>query len=371
MLIGIPKEIKDNEARVALSPLGIKDLTSLGNKIYVTKNAGINIGYSDEDYIKAGAIITENNQHTYASAELIVKVKEPQLEEIELLKKDQIIFSYLHLAAEKNLTLALLKKQIIAIAYETITENNNLPLLQPMSEVAGRLSVQCGALALQKNFGGKGILLGGVSGVEPGKVTIIGGGTAGTNAAYIANGMGADVTIIEKSLIRIKELHNIFNNHVKILSANQQTIEKYVTDTDLLIGAVLVPGTKAPKIITKETVYKMKPGSVIVDISIDQGGCIATSKPTTHSNPIYEDHGILHYCVTNIPAIAAKTATRALENATLPYIIALSTKGYKKSLQENKGFLAGLNIFYDTITYKSVADAFSLDYTASEQILSI
>lgn len=365
MLIAIPKEIKDNEARAALSPHGVRELSNLGHKLYVEHNAGSAIGYFDQDYIDSGATIVQDNKEIFANAELIVKVKEPQLSEVGLFRENQILFSYLHLAAEEKLTLELLKKQIIAISYETVRDfNGNLPLLQPMSEVAGRLSTQCGAFALQKNHGGKGLLLGGVSGVAPAKVTILGGGAVGTNAAFIAVGMGADVTIIDKSLNRIRELNDIFDNRVNVLYATDDTIEKHVVDSDLLIGAILVPGAKAPKIVTKEMIYKMQVGSVVVDVAIDQGGCIETSMPTTHSDPIYNEKGILHYCVTNMPAAAARTATRALENATLPYIISLANKGYKQSFQEDPGFLEGLNIFRDNIVFEPVAKSLGLDFVS-------
>ena len=363
MLIGIPKEIKNHEARVALSPQGVAELNHLGHKIYISKDAGAKIGYSDELYEKAGAKILPKNKDIYAASELIAKVKEPQAEEVDLFQKGQILFSYLHLAAEKELTLALLKKDIMAIAYETVLDqDNNLPLLQPMSEVAGRLSVQSGAFALQKNNGGKGLLLGGVAGVEPAKVTIIGGGVAGTNAALIACGMGAEVTILDKSLKRIRQLDNIFTNQAKIIYASRETIEKNVINADLVIGAVLIPGAQAPKIITKQMVEQMSYGSVIVDISIDQGGCSETSKPTTHSDPLYNISDILHYCVTNIPAAAAKTATRALENATLPYITQLANHGYKQAFLADSNFAQGLNICGDKITHQSIAQCFSLPF---------
>jgi alanine dehydrogenase len=369
MLIGIPKEIKDNEARVALSPQGVAELCYLGHELYVTKNSGMEIGYSDELYKKSGAKIVTNNEELYKKSDLIVKVKEPQANEVNLFKKGQILFSYLHLAAEEQLTLDLLKQDIIAISYETVSDKyNNLPLLQPMSEVAGRLSVQSGAFALQKNNGGKGLLLGGVAGVAPAKVTIIGGGVSGTNAAFIASGMGADVTILDKSLYRIRELDNIFANQVKVVYASREAIENHVVTADLVIGAVLVPGAKAPKIISKKMVNNMSYGSVIVDISIDQGGCSETSRPTTHTDPLYKVSDISHYCVTNIPAAAAKTATRALENATLPYIIELANKGYKQALSDDVNFANGLNIFRDKVTYKSVADSLSLPFYSPQNL---
>jgi alanine dehydrogenase len=369
MLIGIPMEIKDNEARVALSPLGAKELVKQGHEVLIETGAGWKVGFTDEAYVTAGAKIAASQRETYKQAEMIVKVKEPQPSEIELFQKDQILFSYLHLAAEKELTHALLKKDIVGISYETVECNRGtLPLLTPMSEVAGRLSTQAGAFALQKNNDGQGLLLGGVTGVEPAKVVVIGGGIVGTNAAFIASGMGAEVTILDKSLNRIRELDNIFAGKTSNLYAAQDTLEKKLIDADLVIGAVLIPGAAAPKIVSREMIKSMKDGAVIVDVAIDQGGCFETSKPTSHSNPTYIVDGVIHYCVTNMPAAAAKTASRALENATLPYISKLANLGYKQAFKQDKGFEKGLNVYYDKITYKTIADEFGLEYLDPKDI---
>ncbi len=370
MLIGIPKEIKDNETRVAISPSGAKELIASGNQVILERMAGDAIGFTDEMYEKAGVKIVFTKDEVYQAADMIVKVKEPQAIEVDMLKKDQILFSYLHLAAEKELTKRLLKRGVIAISYETVEDKGTLALLTPMSEVAGRVATQAGAYSLQKNVGGKGVLLGGVSGVEPAKVVIIGGGVVGANAATIASGMGAIVTILDKSLSKIRKLKNVFGNNVQVLYSSKDVLEKSIAEADLVIGAILVPGAKSPKVITKKMIKSMNKGSVIVDVSIDQGGCFETSKPTTHSNPIYVVNDVIHYCVTNMPAVAAKTASRALENATIPYILKLAKDGYKKALLSDKGFLKGLNIYYDKVTYKAVSDAFNMHYSEPTSIFS-
>ena len=358
MLIGVPKEIKDHEYRSASTPSGVRELTSAGHQILVQKNLGEGIGFSDEDYRQAGAKIAGSAEEVYEKAQMILKVKEPQKSECDLIRKEQIIFSYLHLAAEPNLTKLLMKAGCRAIAFETVTANDkSLPLLAPMSEVAGKLSIQAGARALEKAQGGRGVLLGGVPGVERAKVVIIGGGVSGTNAAKVAIGMGAEVVILDKSLARIRYLCDIFGNSANVIYASIENIEKNVIDADLVIGAVLIPGASAPKVVSKKIVKEMKKGSVMVDISIDQGGCFETSRPTSHSNPTYEVDGVIHYCVTNMPGAVARTSTQALENSTLPFTLAIANKGFNKALRDDKNLMAGLNVFDGMITYRAVAEA--------------
>jgi alanine dehydrogenase len=363
MFIGIPKEIKDHEYRVGATPSGVRELVNAGHKVLVQKDAGAGIDFTDEQYIAAGAQIAADAKEVYAKAEMILKVKEPQKSECEIIRKDQIIFSYLHLAAEPHLTEMLIKSGCVAIAFETVTAaDRSLPLLAPMSEVAGKLSIQAGARALEKSQGGRGVLLGGVPGVSRAKVTILGGGVSGTNAAKVAVGMGAEVVILDKSLPRIRYLCDIFGNSATVLYASLENIEKNAVDSDVVVGAVLIPGAAAPKLISAETVKRMKKGSVMVDISIDQGGCFETSKPTSHSNPIYVQDGVVHYCVTNMPGAVARTSTQALENSTLPFTLALANKGYKKALQDDAHLLAGLNVIDGKVTYKAVADALGHSY---------
>ncbi len=370
MKIGIPKEIKNNEARVALTPAGVMELAPYKHEIFVEKDAGLAIGFSDTDYEKAGAKIINLAAELYAIAEMIVKVKEPQTAECSLIREGQIIFSYLHLAAEPKLTAALLKSKAVAIAFETVeAKDPQLPLLAPMSEVAGRISIQAGAFAMQKNNGGQGILLGGVTGVAPAEVLIIGGGVVGTNAAKIAIGMGANVTILDKSLPRIRELEYIFQGRANAVYASNDNVRNYALKADLLVGAVLIPGKSAPKIITREIVKNMKKGSVIVDVAIDQGGCCETSKPTTHSEPTYIEEGVIHYCVTNMPAAVARTSTLALQNATLPYIIKLVEKGWKKALQEDALFAKGLSACHGKLTCSGVAASLNLPHTPIVEVL--
>ncbi|MFT7086895.1 MAG: alanine dehydrogenase [Rickettsiales bacterium] len=364
MLIGIPKEIKNHEYRTAATPAGVREMVAKNHQVLVEKSAGEAIGFSDNQYVDAGAKIAANAKAVYDAAELILKVKEPQEMECEMIKKEQIIFSYLHLAAEAKLTELLIKSGARAIAFETVSAaDNSLPLLAPMSEVAGKLSVQAGAKALEKASGGMGILLGGVPGVAPAKVVILGGGVAGLNAAKIAVGMGAQVVILDKYLPRIRYLCDIFGNAATILYASIENVENSVLEADLVIGAVLVTGASAPKLVTKEMVKKMKSGSVIVDISIDQGGCFETSKPTSHSNPTYVIDDVVHYCVTNMPGAVARTSTLALENATLPFTLELANKGFFKALQENPHLKAGLNVFDGKVTYKAVADALGYEFS--------
>ena len=369
MIIGVLKEIKDSEKRVALSPIATAELVNAGHEVLIEQNAGLEVGYSNANYQETGAQIVQDAQDLFAKAELIVKVKEPQPEEIEQFRAGQILFSYLHLAAEEKLTKSLLKKNIIAIAYETVTDQaNNLVLLKPMSEVAGRIAAQVGALTLQNNNFGKGILLGGVTGVPAANVLILGGGIVGANAAEVASGMGANVVILDKSLKRIEELNNRFGLNIRSYYSNKQLLAHYVQNADLIIGAVLVAGAKAPKIVSRELIKTMSPGSVIVDVAIDQGGCFATSKATTHSNPTYMVDGVVHYCVTNMPAAVAKTAAQALENAIMPYILQLANLGYKNAFKLDAGFLSGLNIYKDKITIAAVADQFNLPYVNSANL---
>jgi alanine dehydrogenase len=358
MLIGIPKEIKNHEYRVGATPAGVREMVSFGHKVIVEENAGAAIDFTNEQYIKAGAAIATKASDVYKNSEMILKVKEPQKVECTMIKKGQIIFSYLHLAAEAELTKMLIKSKSVAIAFETVSAiDNSLPLLAPMSEVAGKLSVQAGAKALEKASGGRGVLLGGVPGVAPAKVVILGGGVAGTNAAKIAIGMGANVVILDKSLNRIRYLCDIFGGLVNVLYASIENIESHIISADLVIGAVLIPGASAPKLVTKKMVKKMKAGSVMVDISIDQGGCFETSKPTSHSAPTYTVDNVVHYCVTNMPGAVARTSTQALENATLPFTLALANKGYRQALEDDTHLKNGLNVIDGKVSYKAVADA--------------
>jgi alanine dehydrogenase len=361
MIIGIPKEIKNHEYRVGATPAGVAELVKSGHKVLVEKSAGLAIDFTDEQYQNAGALILDSAVEIYQQSQMILKVKEPQKSECQLIKKEQIIFSYLHLAAEPQLTQILINSGCHAIAFETVTANDgSLPLLAPMSEVAGKLAIQAGARALEKSQNGRGVLLGGVPGVARGKVVVIGGGVAGTNSAKVAIGMGAEVTILDKSLSRIRYLSDIFGNTASILYASTQNIEKSIIEADLVIGAVLVPGATAPKVVSHQMIKKMKKGSAIVDISIDQGGCFETSKPTSHSEPTFLVDDVVHYCVTNMPGAVARTSTQALENSTLPFTLAIANKGYQKALLQDKNLLNGLNIHDGKITHPEVAKA--LDY---------
>jgi alanine dehydrogenase len=356
MKIGVPTEIKSDEYRVGLTPGGARELVHHGHRVFIQSGAGNGIGFADHDYEHAGAEISESAEDLFNAAEIIVKVKEPQLSEIMRLRSEQVLFTYLHLAADKIQAENLMKSGAICIAYETVTdEQGGLPLLSPMSEVAGRMSIQVGAHCLEKHRGGKGILLGGVAGVPSAKVVILGGGVAGTNAASIAVGMKANVTVIDKSLRRLKELDLQFGSRVQALYATVDTIEYSVIEADLVIGAVLVPGAAAPKLVTRDVVQRMKPGSVMVDISIDQGGCFETSRPTSHAAPTYIEENVVHYCVTNMPGAVARTSTYALNNATLPYLVALADKGWKKALADDSHLCKGLNVCAGHVTHAAVA----------------
>lgn len=360
MIIGIPKEIKDNEFRVSTTPAGVKALTDAGHTVYIEKDAGIGSSITNEEYIKAGAKILNSVEKIWDLSEMIVKVKEPIKTEYKFLKKGQILFTYLHLAASLPCTQALLKSKVSAIAYETVEENNTLPLLAPMSEVAGRMSIQVGASALQKPNGGRGVLLGGVPGVAPGKVVILGCGTVGVSAATMALGLRADVTILDTNLNRLSQIDQIFQGQIRTIASSSYSIEEYALQADLLIGAVLIKGAKAPKLITDKIVEKMKPGSVLVDVAIDQGGCFEGSKPTTHSNPTYKVHNSLYYCVANMPGALPTTSTTALSNATLKYTLALANKGLEQAISEDQALKAGLNTHNGEITYQPIKEAHSL-----------
>jgi alanine dehydrogenase len=361
MIIGIPKEIKEQEQRVALLPSAANQLIRRGHLVIVEKNAGVGSGYPDEEYVKAGAEIVDQAKGVFARADLIVKVKEPLETEFPLLRKGQILFTYLHLAASKTLTEALLKSGVTGVAYETIQINNRLPLLEPMSEIAGRMSVVMGANFLAKYNGGSGVLLGGVPGVLPGRVVVVGGGTSGVNATRMATGLGADVTILDIDLERLRYLDLAMGN-ADTLYSSEANLEELVTDCDLLIGAVLLPGAKAPKLITRAMLRKMKPGSVLVDISIDQGGCAETSRPTTHLNPVYVEEGVTHYCVANMPAAYARTATQALTNVTFRYIELLADLGLEGACKKQPALIGGINTRDGRLTCRAVAEAHGLKY---------
>jgi alanine dehydrogenase len=368
--IGVPKEIKTHEYRVGLTPAGVRELVGHGHQVVVEHAAGAGIGYGDDAYLAAGASIAETAAALFAAADLVVKVKEPQPAEIALLRRGQILFTYLHLAADKVQTQGLLASGATCIAYETVTDRaGTLPLLAPMSEVAGRMSVQVGAHCLEREQGGAGILLGGVPGVAPAKVVVLGGGVSGTNAARMAVGLEASVTIIDRSLPRLKELDLQFGPRATTLFATTASIENSVLAADLVIGAVLVPGAAAPKLVTRDMVKRMRPGSVLVDIAIDQGGCFETSRPTTHSEPTYIEHGVVHYCVTNMPGAVARTSTQALTNATLPFVLALAAKGWRRAFQEDQHLAEGLNIHDGRVTHIAVAQALDLRHTPLRDVL--
>ncbi|MGR3973877.1 MAG: alanine dehydrogenase [Candidatus Rhabdochlamydia sp.] len=362
MTIGIPKEIKDKEFRVGATPSMVHALVQAGHHLIVETKAGEAIGFSDDMYITAGAKIVKEAQEVFR-AEMVIKVKEPQESEFSLLQEGQILFCYFHLAPDPVQTRNLLEKKVIAIAYETVTDKQGrLPLLVPMSEIAGRIAVQAGATALQMIHGGRGTLLGGVPGVLPAQVTVLGGGVVGTQAARMALGLGADVTILDNNLSRLRELDNLYGPRLKTVFASPASIEHHVTTSDLVIGAVLIPGKLAPQLITHALVKKMLKGAVIVDVAIDQGGCCETSKATTHSHPIYHVDGVVHYCVANMPGACARTATMALTNATLPYALKIANKGYQEALREDPGFLAGLNLFKGQVTNEAVATDLGYSY---------
>lgn len=370
MIIGVPKEIKNNENRVAITPAGVEALIKEGHQVIIEKSAGVGSGISDSDYQQAGAKILETNKEVFAEADMIMKVKEPLPEEYNLLREGQILFTYLHLAAEEKLTKTLMDKKVIAIAYETVQlDDGSLPLLTPMSEVAGRLAIQKGAQYLERQKGGRGVLLAGVPGVPPAKVVIIGGGIVGMNAAKMALGLRADVTILDINTNRLRYIDDVFHGNVKTRMSNRYNIYEEVTKADLVIGAVLIPGAKAPHLVTEEMIKDMKKGSVIVDVAIDQGGCVETTYPTTHDDPVFIKHGVIHYSVANMPGAVPRTSTYALTNATLSYAIEIANKGYKKALLDNPALLKGLNVYDGKITYKAVAEAFNLEYHDPKKLL--
>ena len=372
MLVGVPCEIKDHEYRVGLTPSAVRELASRGHKVVVQTGAGEAIDLTDDNYRAAGAEIVPDAQTVFGRAELVVKVKEPQPSEISMLRKGQVLFTYLHLAPDEAQTRGLLAAGCVGIAYETVTdERGGLPLLAPMSEVAGRMSIQAGAHALEREAGGRGVLLGGVPGVPPAKVVVLGGGVVGMNALRMALGLEADVTVIDRSLPRLKELDLAFAPALKTRYATTDAIEEGVLTADLVIGAVLLPGGTAPRLVTRDMVRQMRRGSVIVDVSIDQGGCFETSRPTTHSDPTYVVDGVVHYCVTNMPGAVARTSTFALNNATLPFTLALADKGHRQALIDDVHLRNGLNICDGAVTYRAVAMAHGMEYVAPETALGM
>ncbi|MFL2891997.1 MAG: alanine dehydrogenase [Candidatus Pelagibacter sp.] len=371
MKIGVPKEIKPQENRIGLTPESVKTLTSNGHEVLIENNGGFEAGFINDQYKSAGAKIINKAEDIFNDAEIIVKVKEPLLNEVKMIRENQIVFTYLHLAAAKELTQGLIDSNSVCIAYETVTDNNGrLPLLAPMSAVAGRMSVQAGAHCLEKNQKGRGILLGGAPGGEPGNVVILGGGVVGENAAIIATGMRAKVHIVDKSAERLKQLTEMFGDKIIPQLSDETDIEKLISECDLLVGGVLIPGAEAPKLVSKNMLKKMKRGSVIVDVAIDQGGCVETSKPTTHAEPTYIVDDVVHYCVANMPGGVPRTSTIALNNATLPFLSKLAKDGYQKALKEDLNFLAGLNVHKGSVTYKAVADVFGHQYANASEILN-
>ncbi len=363
MRIGVPKEIKPQENRIGLTPDSVKTLVSEGHEVLIENNGGFEAGFDNDQYKNAGAKIIEKAADIFSDAEIIVKVKEPQKVEVEMIKENQIVYTYLHLAAAKELTEGLVKSKSINIAYETITDDNGrLPLLAPMSAVAGRMSVQAGAHCLEKNQKGRGVLLGGAPGGEPANVLILGGGVVGENAATIATGMKAKVHVVDKSEARLKQLVEMFGDKIIPEQSDKIDLKKLVAEADLIVGGVLIPGAEAPKLVTKDMLKLMKRGSVIVDVAIDQGGCVETSKPTTFNDPTFIVDNVVHYCVANMPGGVPRTSTIALNKATLPYLVKLANKGYQKALGEDKNFLAGLNVHKGHVTYKAVADVFGHEY---------
>ena len=369
MIIGVPKEIKLEEHRIGLTPESVKVLTNKGHRVIVQNNGGFEAGFTNIDYKNCGAEIYDSAEDIFKKSEIIVKVKEPQASEVSFIKENQIIYTYLHLAATKELTKGLVDSKSICIAYETVTDNDGrLPLLAPMSAVAGRMSVQAGAHSLEKNQKGRGLLLGGAPGVPPANVLILGGGVVGENAAIIATGMRGNVYIVDKSEARLKQLVQMFGDKIIPEQSDKIDLRKLVADADLLVGGVLIPGAEAPKLVTKDMLKLMKRGSVIVDVAIDQGGCIETSKPTTHGDPTYIVDDVVHYCVANMPGGVPRTSTFALNKATLPFLVELANKGYQKALKEDKNFLAGLNVCKGQVTYKAVADVFGHEYVEPSKL---
>ena len=371
MIIGVPKEIKPQESRIGLTPNSVKELIGCGHKVLIENNGGYEAGFDNSEYESAGAKIVEKADDIFSDAELIIKVKEPLSKEVAMLDERHLLFTYLHLAAEPELTKGLINSNSICIAYETVTDKNyKLPLLAPMSAVAGRMSIQAGAHSLEKTQKGRGLLLGGAPGVSPGTVLILGGGVVGENAALIATGMKAKVLIVDKSMKRLEELQSKFGKSIIPVLSDEANIEELLSQSDLVIGGVLIPGGEAPKLVTKKMLSKMKRGSVIVDVAIDQGGCFETSKPTTHANPTYIVDDVVHYCVANMPGGVPRTSTIALNKATIPFIINLANKGYIKALKEDINFMNGLNIFKGQITYKAIAKDLGYDFIEANSVLN-
>ncbi|MDO5566745.1 MAG: alanine dehydrogenase [Planctomycetia bacterium] len=371
MKIGVPKEIKNNENRIAMTPYGVADLVRLGHTVYIQSGAGSQSGFADQNYVQVGGSILPSIEDVYAASDMIVKVKEPIEQEFSLVRPGQIVFTYFHFAAYEELTTAMMNAGAICIAYETVEKaDHSLPLLLPMSEVAGRAAVQAGARALERPCGGKGVLLGGVPGVKPGRVLVLGGGIVGMSAAMTAAGMGADVTICDISIPRMRYLSEILPSNVKTLLSSEYNIRCELPKVDLVIGAVLIPGAKAPKLLTRSMLSLMEPGSVVVDVAIDQGGCFETSRPTSHSNPTYVVDGVVHYCVANIPGAFPRTSTLALTNATLPYIVLLAMKGWKQACREHGDLKKGLNVVGKQVVHPGVARAWNLPYTDVETVLN-
>ncbi|WP_100331026.1 alanine dehydrogenase [Bacillus xiapuensis] len=370
MIIGVPTEIKNNENRVAITPAGVVTLVNEGHKVLVQKDAGIGSGFTDEEYEKAGAELIPSAEEVWGRAEMVLKVKEPLESEYSYFRNDLLLFTYLHLAAEPELTKALVDHQVTGVAYETVSVNRTLPLLSPMSEVAGRMAAQIGAQFLEKNNGGKGVLLGGVPGVRKSKVTIIGGGMVGTNAAKIASGLGAEVTIIDVNADRLRQLEDLFGSSAQTLMSNPFNIAEAVKESDLVIGAVLIPGAKAPKLVTEEMVKMMTPGSVVVDVAVDQGGIFETvDRITTHDQPTYEKHGVVHYAVANMPGAVPRTSTVALTNVTIPYALQIANKGLEKAIADHAGLRLGVNTFKGHVTYQAVADDLGYEYKTVEELI--
>jgi len=370
MIIGVPKEIKNNENRVALTPAGTQELVKRGHTVFVQQTAGSGSGFSDEEYVKAGGKVLADASSIFDRAEMIMKVKEPVESEYNLIKRDQLVFTYFHFASYEPLTKAMIASGAICLAYETVERGDgSLPLLIPMSEVAGRMAIQEGAKYLEKPLKGRGILLGGVPGVQPAKVLILGGGVVGTNAAKIAAGMGADVTIMDLNLNRLRYLDDVMPKNVRTIVSNEYTIREMIKDSDLIVGGVLVPGAKAPKLITRDMLKTMRPGTVLVDVAVDQGGCIETCRPTTHEDPTFIIDDVVHYCVANMPGAVPYTSTLALTNATLPFAIVLANQGWKEAANGNLELRSGLNIIRGEVVYKAVADTFSLPYSDVKKFL--
>lgn len=372
MKIGLPKEIKDNEYRVGLTPAGVQALENAGHELFVQKSAGEGSGFTDEQYVKAGAEILDTADEIWATGDMIVKVKEPVAPEYPRMLENQLLFTYLHLAPELELTRVMLERKVTGVAYETITDRHGrLPLLTPMSEVAGRMSVQVGATYLEKMNGGRGILLGGVPGVPAANVVIIGGGIVGTEAAKMAVGLGAKVTIIDRNLDRLRQLDDIFLSKVQTLASSKYAIEEAISHADLVIGAVLVVGAAAPKLVTRDMLHLIPNGAVLVDVAVDQGGCFETTHATTHSNPTYYEEGVLHYCVANMPGAVPRTSTFALTNATLPYALDLANKGFEAAIKADAGLAEGVNTYAGKLTYEAVAESQNLEYTALDSLIDL